>query len=365
MRVLHVTEALGGGITTAILAMVEATPDIEHHLVARAREAHDVGVSPEDRVASVAALPRLPLAAVRALRAAVRDVEPDVLHAHSSIAGVVARAAGLRDAPVVYSPHCFAFERTDVSRARRRAFAGVERALVGRTDVFAAVAPHELDLAADIGHDRLAYVPNRTIATPGRRARFSRPVRVAAVGRLSAQKDPDAFLRLSRYVRTHVGVPTTWTWIGGGDPAHERRLRAAGVEVTGWIPHEDLLGRLAAQQVYVHTAAWEAAPISILEAAALGLPMAVRSIPSLDSLDVPGRRHGIDPLARRIDDLTRPGEWSEAQEESLSFAASHGRGRQYSHLWDLYTAAVGRPPLMMRGPGTSLDVPGSPVRKAS
>lgn len=341
MRVLHVTEALGGGITTAMLAMVESTPDIEHHLLARARSAHDVGVDTSAHVTSTTPLPRGPVAAVRAIRAAVRRIRPDVLHAHSSIAGALVRSARLPGVKVVYSPHCFAFERTDVSAVRRRTYAAIERALVPRTDVFAAVAPHELDLAAGLGHEHLAYVPNRTIAADRPRATFSLPLRIAAVGRLSAQKDAATFVRLSRYVRTHLDVPTEWTWIGGGEDRDEQVLRDADIDVTGWIPHDRLLGRLSSQQVYVHTAAWEAAPISILEAAALGLPMAVRSIPSLDSLDVPGRRRGMQPLADRIAQLTCSTEWSYAQDDSLAFAARHGRSRQREHLWDVYVAATG------------------------
>lgn len=365
MRVLHVTEALGGGITTAILAMVESTPDIEHHLLARARAEHDVGLDTAARVRSTTDLPRGPVAALRAIRAAVRRTRPDVVHAHSSIAGALARSAELDGVPVVYSPHCFAFERTDISALRRGAYSAIERALASRTDVFAAVAPHELDLAAALGHEHLAYVPNRTIAADRPRARFGRPLRIAAVGRLSAQKDPAAFVRLSRYVRTHLGVPTEWTWIGGGESQQEQTLRDAGIEVTGWVPHDRLLGRLATQQIYVHTAAWEAAPISILEAASLGLPMAVRSITALDSLQVPGRRHGLQPLADRIAELTSPTEWSYAQEDSLSFSARHGRARQYEHLWDLYTAAIGAPPLMLDQPGPVAPSAPTAVREAS
>ncbi len=342
MRVLHVSEALGGGITTAVVAMVEATPEVEHHLLARMRTQHDVGIDPATRFGSVATLPADPVRAVLALRRAVKRLRPHVVHAHSSVAGVVARTAGL-EAAVVYSPHCFAFERQDVSTLRRRLFRGIEAALTDRTDLFAAVAPHELDLAAELGHQHLAYVPNRVAHHAPLRAHHDTPLRIAAVGRVCPQKDWPAFLRLRRYVATHLAVPTRWTWIGGGDAVDEDALRAADVEVTGWLDHEALLHRLADQQVYLHTAAWEAAPISILEAADLGLPMAVQSIPSLDSLDVPGRRSGVLPLAERIASLADPRIWRRAQEESLAFAAQHDEDRQAEHLLAAYASACGRP----------------------
>ena len=344
MRVLHVTEAMGGGITTAILAMTDATGEVEHHLLARERGQHDVGVDLDEHFTSVAAMPRDPARAVSAVRSAVRRLRPDLLHAHSSIAGVVTRVAGT-DVPVVYSPHCFAFERRDVSALRRRLFRTVERTLAPRTDLFLAVAPHELDLAADIGHQRLAFVPNRADVTRAISVRRgSGPLRIAGVGRVSEQKDWRYFARLRRYVRTHVDASTTWTWIGGGEPEHEEQLRDAGIEVTGWIPRSDLLDELARHDVYVHTAAWEAAPISILEAASLGLPMAVRSIPALDSLHVPGRRRGFQAMADRISDLVDPGLWRNAQSRSLEFADHHHTTRQRDHLWAAYVTALGGDP---------------------
>lgn len=344
MRVLHVTEAMGGGITTAVLAMADATGDVEHHLLAHQRGQHDVGIDLAAHFASVAAMPGDPARAVAAVRSAVRRLRPDLVHAHSSIAGVVARVAGT-DVPVVYSPHCFAFERRDVSALRRRLFRSVERGLAPRTDLFLAVAPHELDLAADLGHQRLAFVPNRAdVDHPSSARRSGGPLRIAGVGRVSEQKDWRYFARLRRYVRTHVDASTTWTWIGGGEPEHEDQLRDAGIEVTGWIPRSDLIEELAGQDVYVHTAAWEAAPISILEAASLGLPMAVRSIPALDSLHVPGRRRGVQAMADRITDLLDPGLWRHAQSRSLEFAAHHDASRQREHLWAAYVTALGGDP---------------------
>src|SRR6185295_18437782 len=88
----------------------------------------------------------------RSLRAAVADVRPDVVHLHSSMAGALGRLQPpLPGRPaVVYSPHCFAFERRDILRERRWAYRLAEFVLARRTDAFICVSPHEAQLARNL-----------------------------------------------------------------------------------------------------------------------------------------------------------------------------------------------------------------------
>ncbi|GAA1744471.1 glycosyltransferase [Aeromicrobium alkaliterrae] len=344
MRVLHVSEALGGGVTSAVTAMVEATPEIDHHLFARPREQHDVGIDTARHFASVHPMSGNPLVAVAELRALVRETFPDVVHAHSSVAGVVVRMAGLDRPGVVYSPHCFAFERRDVSGLARRAFRTVERALASRTDLFLAVAPYEMDLAADLGHQSLAYVPNRATLVPSVRAEFRTPLRIVTVGRVAAQKDWRYMVHLKRFVDDQIGLDATWEWLGDGDPEGERELDDIGIDVSGWIDRSEVLDRLAGAQIYVHTAAWEAAPISILEAATLGLPLAIRSEPALDSLALPGLSRGVAALAARLEALADEPAWSAARDASLALAGRHSAEAQNQHLLRAYDRALGGAP---------------------
>ncbi|MGN6250457.1 MAG: glycosyltransferase [Marmoricola sp.] len=341
MRVLHVSEAFGGGVVSSLLAMVESTPEVDHHLLAHARPGHDTGVDLDGRFASVGTLAADPVRAVVGLRRQVRDLFPDVVHAHSSIAGAVVRLAGLDGPRIVYSPHCFAFERRDLSRAERLAYTGIERLLARRTDLLVAVAPHEMELAAALGHQRIAYTPNRTTATVGGRARFAQRPHVVAVGRICRQKDWRFLLHTKRYAEQQLGLDARWTWLGGGDPADEARLGAEGVEVTGWMDRGAVLAHLSQAQVYLHTAAWEAAPISVLEAAALGLPLALRSIPPLRSLALPGLADSVPALAGRLVELGAEETWTAAQRASLAVAERHSRRVQGEHLLRAYADACG------------------------
>lgn len=365
MRVLHVTEALGGGITSALLAMVESTPEIDHHLLASLRSRHDTGADLVDSFASVRVLPRRPAGAVRALRRAVLELDPDVVHAHSSFGGLLVRLSPLNGQPIAYSPHAFGFERRDVPLWQRRLYRIAERVMAVRTDLLLAVSPYEADSARALGYRECRYAPNRAYLDLARPARYGRPLRVAAAGRLDPQKDWRYFAHVKRYAESVLGVEAEWEWLGGGSDDDEATLRAAGVKVSGWIPRAEVLGRLADAQVYLHTASWDAAPITILEAAALGLPMAIRSIPSLDSLRLPGTCADVPELAQRVAALGDAAEWRRAQAASAHVAERHSRVLQGTRLRDAYrmlAASGGARPAGARRPDGVVGTPAGSVR---
>ena len=338
---------MGGGITSSVLSMVDATPEIDHHLYARARTAHDIGIELTERFSSVHVIPDNPLTAMLELRRLARHLFPDVIHAHSSIAGALVRLAALDRPRIVYSPHCFAFERRDITGVARRVYTAVERSLATRTDLFVAVAPRELDLAAALGYRRTAYVPNRTMCAPVSQAHYRRPLRIVTAGRICGQKDWLYLVHLKRYIDRHIGVEAVWEWVGGGDAVGEAELGAVGIEVSGWLSQEEMLARMAQAQVYVHTAAWEAAPISILESASIGLPLAIRAIPPLESLRLPGLAADLVQLAGRVASLAEETAWLDAQRASYAIAATHSREWQGRHLLDAYTEAGALPPVAL------------------
>lgn len=338
MRVLHVVESLGGGVLSAVLTMVDATPEIDHHLMIWPRRAHaDTG----DRraFASVGELPTQPLRALHALRLVTRALGPDVLHAHSSYAGFLTRALDL-GVGVVYSPHCFGFERSDIRPVARAGVWRTEHALVRHTAVLAACSPHEAVLAERVGHRVVVTVPNRALDPPGLRARYEEPLRVVAVGRIGAQKDWRYLLDVKRCFDRRAARTARWEWLGSGDVEGEAQLRSQGVTVTGWLPREQVVRRLAAAQVYLHTAAWEGAPVSVLEASAVGLPIAARRILPLVSLGVPGLAGTVESLATRLIDLQHdPTHWTAAQAHSSAFAAAHSAVVQRERLTAAYQRA--------------------------
>lgn len=279
--VLHVVESYGAGTASALHQYVQATPELEHHLLRRLRPDDDHADDGELAwFHTVEDLPQGVWPAIRAVRRRSHAVQPDVVHAHSSLGGAFTRLALRRGAPaLVYTPHCFATERLDLSPAARRGVGLVERVLARNTDAFAGCSLRELDITRGWGRrPRRLWVPNVTDVEAQPTA--SDDAFIATLGRITAQRDPDFFVEVVTALRKRVpGLAARW--IGGGDPAAIARLEAAGVEVTGWLPRSEALALLGRARLYVHTARWDGAPMSLIEATALGVPSLALSTPAL------------------------------------------------------------------------------------
>lgn len=321
VRVLHVVECWGGGVSTAVAAHIRATPGHEHSLLSADRPGEATGVDLGGLVRAWMDLPAGRLARIRAVGRAFAAIRPDLVHAHSSFAGLYVRACptvpGRR---IVYSPHCYGFERTDLTGAVRLGLRLAEAVLARRTGVVAAVSQREASLARRLRPGgQVVHVPNAVpgwsaaAEGPGRRHRLPaaegadrrrHPVVAVTAGRICAQKDPEFLAQAS--IRSDDAV--RWIWIGDGDPAARARLREAGVEVTGWLPNAEVLRLLRNADVYVHAAAWESAPMALLEAVAAGLPVVGRRIEALAELGVPDLVETPAELAAAVRALADPEE---------------------------------------------------------
>jgi glycosyltransferase involved in cell wall biosynthesis len=291
--VLHVTEAFGAGVLSSLVQMARAFPRSTQHLLYRPRKGEDTGESANECFASVTPFQSL-FKLSRTINRLVVELRIDIVHLHSSLAGAVGRIRPSGSVSIVYSPHGFLFESRDRHWVLRTVAWHVERHLARRSDLLICVSPYEQDRARELGA-RTAYVPNTVAPAPastrrgpdlpwgstgGRRT-------VVTAGRVCAAKDPRFLAEVVKALALLRG-DTRWVWIGGGEPRFEQVLSGAGVQVTGWLPRTTVREWLERADLYVHTAAWDANPMTPLEAAAAGIPVIVRSIPSLVSLGHPG-----------------------------------------------------------------------------
>lgn len=349
MRILHVVESLGGGVATGLQSFIHHFPKGLHGVCAFRRPGHDIGDTVEadaSRFFMMSPGPRR--LQVREVNEAVKMFQPDVVHAHSSLAGLYVRLLMRRGAVrrVVYSPHGLAMRRTDVSVVTRQAFEVAERVQASRTDVFAGCSPAEVAVGERLGHRRSELLPYALadeervmlsqFALSRRRNHLSR-IRVGAVGRISAQKDPAFFLAVIR----HLGAITRldafeFMWVGGGDPPQARALERSGVIVTGWLKRSEVLAHMANLDVYVHTAAWEGMPLTLLEASELKLPLVVRLTPSMEGLPLGRRSFGRSPVELAQLLAARVHEAGVVSDDGAALAAAYSPARQREALGRLY-----------------------------
>lgn len=342
-RILHVTESLGAGVATAIGSYADNSQWADHYLLAAVRAGEDVGIDMRAKLKGVWIVRRKWEIPFR-LRRLFARLEPDHVHAHSSYGGAFARLSLLPRGRIIYTPHCYSFERRDVGWPMRLAFSLMEQALSVGGRRIAAVSEREARLAARmLGRPEVILLPN-CASVPAALIAASRkasgpPIRVAMMGRITAQKGAD-FFAATHAALGRLSQEFRFVWLGGGAPERERALRSQGVAVSGWQPRAATLRALSECDVYLHSAAWEGMPLSLLEAAALRLPIVARHIPALEGLDglrlVRSPDEAAAALAALRDDAAREALAQAAGRLNLRFS----REAQAAALARLYGAAA-------------------------
>jgi glycosyltransferase involved in cell wall biosynthesis len=343
-KVLHVGNVFGGGVMVAVGDYVRSTSaSYDHVVLARPRDRDDTGI---DCPAKFYPLRTgwFGLEAVALIRGVVAAEAPDLVHLHSSWAGLWGRLGVPRRIPVAYSPHCYAFERTDVSTLSRLVFWSIEWILSRlRRTVTVAVSPRETALATCLNPAQLVtYVPNvaDVAVSPPTGRTATTHLRVVGAGRLAVQKGWDWFAQVAQAVRDQ-GADVEFTWLGGGPADVEATLRSSGVHVTGWRSRAEVVRRMAAADVYLHSAAWEGAPLTALEAVALRLPVLCRNTEAMDSLGFPLLFSTSDGAADWLVRASANRSLLKAYEEDFrSIAARHSAERQVDRLATAYQSAM-------------------------
>ena len=280
MRVLHVTECYEAGTGHVINTISAITPEFDHHLLyCGSDNPAELG-----HFRSTRRFRENPLHRWQDVRTAVTELNPDVIHAHSTWAGVYTRVVPL-GRPVIYQPHCYVFEDPERSAVARRVYRVAERLMGRRTAAVIAVSRHERLLSADLSPGIFTtFIPNRpTVAIAeelsSRSATGFGPV--VTIGRIVPQKAPDFFAAVAKYARDKA-PGLEFIWIGDGDTDARQGLEARGVRVTGWLDAEGVCKELDRSGAYLHTAAYEGFPLSVVNAAARRVPIVVRRIPAFD-----------------------------------------------------------------------------------
>lgn len=292
LRILHVVEAFGGGVFEMLRLLAGDSVARGHRVGLAYGVRSETPTDLESRLAT--GLDLIPTAwtcrsissNLRARRQLVRLIgrwQPDIVHLHSSFAGLVGANVVPRDVPSIYTPHAYAFGMRDQSEIRRALYRVAEAYVSRRVHVIAAVSRDEARLARKaLRAPRVTVIENGiTELDRGVAERTHRrlPPLSVCMGRVSPQRQPAACARILATAQSASEV----RWIGGGDPNSTgmRALEAAGVPVTGWNTREEAIRQLGEADVYLHWSAWDGHPLSVLEAIARDVLVVGHDIPPL------------------------------------------------------------------------------------
>ncbi|WP_407331543.1 glycosyltransferase family 4 protein [Enterovibrio sp. 27052020O] len=342
--ILHITEAFGGGIQTALCSYARSTKDdpIRHILLARLRPKDDTGMAIQSLFSNVITVEGGLLTFFRAARDAVKEIQPDIIHLHSSFAGFLGRYLPKGNARIVYTPHCYAFERRDISDLMQNVYMHLESLGLSRIDVVAGCSERECELALELGAKRAVHLNNYADLSSDLQnnavEKMKRPpFNIVVVGRVSAQKDPGFLLETVRHLNSYPEHEQLHLrWLGGGDNEHEEALKSVGVDVTGMIPHQQVMQTLQSADLCLHCAAWEGMPLTLLEAASMQVPMIVRIIGATQNLPYRYMVDTPEAMAKQIVEFCRHPENPDYQAALALFNNDFSAENQRSALLSIY-----------------------------
>ncbi len=223
----------------------------------------------------------------------IRRFHPDVVHTHSSKAGVIGRiAAKLTGVKLIfYTPHAYSFLSSEFSENKKKLFIIIEKMLSKyATTMTFNVSDSERNIALKYNID----IPSKLVTIfngiPDLKKNYRLESRkklhflenetvIGTVARLSAQKNPLFFIDIARSMETkYPDYKIFFCWMGGGDlkSVYEGQL-PKNIRFLGEKEESDKL--IFAYDAYISTSIFEGFSYSLLEAARAHLPVLLSSVP--------------------------------------------------------------------------------------
>jgi glycosyltransferase involved in cell wall biosynthesis len=329
LRIAHVITRLinGGADENTVISCNEAVRRGHSVMLVHGAETRTEILAAVDPRVEIVGLPSLvqpiaPLSDMRALRGLVatfRRFRPDVVHTHTSKAGILGRlAARTGKVPIlVHGVHIVPF--VNVGRLQRHAYLTAERAVQGMTHAFIDVSPVMRDLCVQAGvgsPERHYVVPSGFDLSLFRNA--SEPEDWRDLLRLQPDDPrPPIIVMLAvfeprkRHLECLESFPSIvarfpevrLVFAGDGRLRGEieARIRTLGIErnvvLTGFHPHPEQLIALA--DVCLLASARDGLPRVVMQYLAGGRPVIATDLPSIDDVlrdDVNGLVVGSDDL---------------------------------------------------------------------
>jgi glycosyltransferase involved in cell wall biosynthesis len=220
--------------------------------------------------------------AVRRLSRRFKSLQPDLVCAHSSKAGMLARAAAkLAGVPCIFTAHGWAFTE-GIPQPKKAIFKTLERAMAPLATKIVCVSDYDREIAirAGIKPARLVTIHNGVPdidESLRARPRNGDPVRVTMVARFAEQKDQDLLIRAASDL-----PQIELSFVGDGPRLASAKALARSLDMESRVRfygvQRQVAKILAESQIFVLASNFEGFPLSTLEAMRAGLPVIVSNV---------------------------------------------------------------------------------------
>lgn len=293
LKVVHVIEALGGGVYTyfrdlsTFFGNDEINKNVETIIIYSGNrkeiDAQKIKSEFSDGVKLIQVNMVRELSPFQDLKSAynlareLKKINPDIIHLHSSKAGVLGRIAYFfmfKKKKLFYTPHGYSFLRTDISSTFRTFYWTIEKGFqrfFGGTIV--ACGDTEQKIAQKLGPAKLVRNGIDIVSVQEHYAPHqNEKLTIGIMARITAARNPEMFNQIA------LKFPAfNFVWIGDGELKH--LITAPNIRITGWIlDRKTVLKELNNIDVYMQISLWEGLPIAVLEAMALQKPVIATNI---------------------------------------------------------------------------------------
>jgi glycosyltransferase involved in cell wall biosynthesis len=207
-----------------------------------------------------------------------------IVHLHSSKAGFLGRIAcwilGIKR--VIYTPHCGAFLRTDISEKKKNIYSFLEKlagkfgGLVVGCGESECVLYQNLGLRAVFVNNGVEYKEPKNIV---------KEKLVVFAGLANEQKNPILFNKIAKGIKSKIDIQCIWI----GDGPLRNVFDSDSVFVTGWLTADEVQAYLDKSLIYLSTSNWEGLPFGVLEAMNAGCALLLHDVPGNHELVYEGR----------------------------------------------------------------------------
>jgi glycosyltransferase involved in cell wall biosynthesis len=293
LKVVHVIEALGGGVYTYFKDLSfyfgdeEISNNIDTTIIYSGNRkeidpkkikkdfSNGVTLIEVDMIKNLS--PLMDLKSTFKLYKELKKLKPDVIHLHSSKAGVLGRVAAFflfKKKKVFYTPHGYSFLRADISKFNKSLFWFIEKSfqiIFGGTTI--ACGDTEYEISKKIGKSYLVRngINVQEIKT-NNTENNNQVLTIGIVARITFARNPKLFNKIALQ-----NPNVNFVWIGDGDM--REYLTADNIRITGWmLNNSDVMKELNKIDIYIQTSLWEGLPIAVLEAMAMEKPVIASNI---------------------------------------------------------------------------------------
>lgn len=277
-KILHIVESFGSGVFSFLVDLVNNTDkDFDITIAYGVREETLVNFKDyfSDRVKFIKVENfarsiniKKDFKAFLELKKIVKEIDPDIVHLHSSKAGFLGRfATNCRKRKVLYNPHGFSFLMKNSSKIKRTIYWLIEKVAAFRKCTIIGCSNGEYEEALKLTKNAICInngididkLKEDTKSIKLKENVDFNALKICTVGRIGYQKNPMLFNEIAK---TFPDIQ--FTWIGDGELKNE--LTSENIKITGWKKREEVLKILNENDVFILTSLWEGLPISLLEA---------------------------------------------------------------------------------------------------